>query len=178
MKDFIIISSRNNGNSIRLISAMPEDAEKLRQWKNNKRRYFFHKEIINKSAQRVWMKKYFSDIDNFMFIVEYYGRPIGCMGFRRRPDGADIYNVILARRELARKGLMSQALRLLCSFIRQYNIERIYMKVLKSNVVAQLWYQKSHFKKIKNLKDAFVMEFQGHDIETVNVKTVKEGEWV
>ncbi|MBN1405026.1 MAG: GNAT family N-acetyltransferase [Candidatus Omnitrophica bacterium] len=163
MKENITIRSNDNGSCIMLRSAKMKDSEKLRRWKNKNSKYFFHKNIIKKAQQIKWMKDYFSDKNNFMFIIKYKNTEIGCIGFRKRSDGADIYNVILAHNGLARKGLMTEALNLLFGFIkiRFKNIGKVYVKVLKSNKVAVLWYKKNCFKKTGNFKDAHFMVWQG-----------------
>jgi len=175
MEDFIIIEPRGAAKRIRLVAIRPQDSERLRQWKNANREYFFYQKVISKTEQNIWMERYFADEDNFLFLVEHRGESIGCLGFRKRPDGADIYNVIMARNEFAKKGLMSEGLELLCSFIRQCHIKRIYLKVLKSNESAQIWYQQNHFQKTEDCNDFFVMEFQGKEIIPVHVTTIKKG---
>jgi hypothetical protein len=51
-----------------------------------------------------------------MFVVNHAGQTIACMDFRLLDQHPDICNVLLRRSE-SDKGLMSQVMRLLCSFI-------------------------------------------------------------
>ncbi len=163
MKQGIIIRPAQKEISVSLRSVRLKDAESLRKWKNANRQYFFHKEIISKDRQVEWLKDYFCDKNNFMFMVRYKNRDIGCIGFRKRPDGTDIYNVILADTGLARRGFMTQALRLLLKFIeiKFKRTDKIYVRVLKSNKVAIAWYKKNCFEKTGNFKNAHIMEWQG-----------------
>ncbi len=123
------------------------------------------------------MKSYFLDRDNLMFIIEYEGLPIGCMGYRRKAGGFDVYNVILGRKEYSGSGLMGKALKMMCSHMRKAGDDRIYLKVLKTNMKARRWYEKNGFVTAGIMKDAYLMEFAGTDVNSELIEvTEKETE--
>lgn len=150
MNNNVILTSPELDISLRTITA--DDLENLRVWKNTNRFAFFYQEIITPNQQREWFAKYLARTHDYMFIVEYIGQAIGCMGFRILEQYADIYNVIRARAE--GKGVMSQALRLLCSFIATDFTRDIRARVLLANP-ARTWYQKNGFTEIA-LYDTYV----------------------
>jgi len=117
---------------VRLRSAGPGDLERLRSWKNGAKESFFHKGDINELMQRAWFAGYLERADDFMFIVECEGRDAGCLGFRLHDDAADIYNVIAAP-EKRGQGVMTAALRLLCSHIGARHTKSIGCAVIKGN---------------------------------------------
>jgi RimJ/RimL family protein N-acetyltransferase len=119
------------------------DLENLRVWKNTHRFAFFYQEIITPEQQQEWFQNYLTRAHDYMFIVECADESIGCMGFRLIEQYADIYNVIRARADLG-KGAMSQALRLLCSFIAADFTRDIRARVLLTNP-ARVWYRKNAF---------------------------------
>ncbi|RMF96805.1 MAG: GNAT family N-acetyltransferase [Candidatus Schekmanbacteria bacterium] len=121
------------------------DSENLRRWKNENREAFFYKETITAEMQKIWMDRYFKDSDNFMFIVRYKGTSIGVMGFKIVSEGAEIYNVILGKKEFGGQGIMGRAIRLMNGFILGMDINYIFLRVLSSNDKAIEWYKKNGF---------------------------------
>jgi hypothetical protein len=79
-----------------------------------------------------------------MFVVQHDDIAIGCMGFRLIDGKADVYNVILGNPDYGRKGFMSKALALMCSYILSNSIQNIGLKVLRSNPALN-WYLKNGF---------------------------------
>ncbi|MEW5718055.1 MAG: GNAT family N-acetyltransferase [Chloroflexota bacterium] len=122
----------------------PADLEHLREWKNANRFAFFYQEIIAPEQQARWFQGYLERAHDYLFIVERAGQAIGCMGFRMLDQRADIYNVLRGQPEHGSKGVMSQALRLLCSFIAADFTRDISAQVLLSNP-ARAWYRKNAF---------------------------------
>lgn len=115
-----------------LRGVQPADAERLRAWKNAHREFFFFKSEISSEDQVRWMAGYFGRPDDFMFIVEDDGQPVGCMGVRVVAGRGDIYNVILGVPDAGGRGVMSLALRLMIGFARRFTGE-IGLKVLTAN---------------------------------------------
>lgn len=145
MKERFILESP--GLRVALRSALESDIEDLRQWKNANRHSFFYQEIISPEQQQEWFQGYLARSEDSMFIVLDGERAIGCMGFRVLEDNRiDIYNVILGETALSGKGLMSQAMQLMCSYIVQQFPAEIVAKVMNSNP-AQAWYLKNGFYK-------------------------------
>ena len=133
---------------VTLCAITPGDLENLREWKNAHRVSFFYQEIITPELQAQWFQGYLECVDDYMFVAQSAGQAVGCLGFRMLDQRADIYNVILGRPESGGKGLMSQAIRLLCSFIAAEFTRDIGAQVLLSNP-ARAWYRKNAFRETK-----------------------------
>jgi RimJ/RimL family protein N-acetyltransferase len=131
-------------NAIMLRTIAEPDGEHLRQWKNANRFSFFFQEIITPEGQVQWFRNYLQRPDDYMFVVLHADQPIGCMGFRFVAGVVDIYNVIRGISEIGERGTMSQALRLMCSYIIGESKADIVAQVLLSNP-AIAWYQKNGF---------------------------------
>lgn len=129
---------------IALRTIAEEDAETLRQWKNANRFSFFFQDIITPEQQAQWFHDYLERLNDFMFVVLSQERAIGCLGFRILVDYADIYNVILGIPEMGGKGLMSDAIRLMCSFVITEFLPDVRAKVLRSNAAIK-WYRRNGF---------------------------------
>ena len=140
-----------------LSSINRDDLELLRKWKNANRESFFYKEIITESDQEKWYDKYISRENDYIFIVLYNGVKIGCIGYREIDGSIDIYNVILGKDEFSRKGLMSRALRIFCSYLYDSIKKDITAKVLHENQ-AKLWYMKNSFGKISKVEDFLLLK--------------------
>ncbi len=80
-----------------------------------------------------------------MFVIQSDLQSVGSLGYRLGAGEIDVYNVILARRDLGRQGLMGNALRIACSHAKaKYNLP-IVAKVLCSNPAAR-WYERNSFR--------------------------------
>jgi len=152
MKESFSLSSLELDAALRAITA--RDLEDLRAWKNAHRSGFFYQAIITSEQQVEWFQGYRERAHDWMFVVNHAGQAIGCMGLRLLDQHADIYNVILGRSESGGKGLMSQAIRLLCSFIAAEYTRDIGAQVLRSNP-ARAWYQKNAFRETQSF-DTYV----------------------
>lgn len=145
MEEKFILESA--GLRVALRTAIESNGADLRQWKNANRHFFFFQEIISSEQQQQWFRGYLERPDDWMFIALHEDRAIGCMGFRALEDQRiDIYNVILGDPALGGKGLMSQAMQLMCSYIVSVFSTEIIARVLNSNP-AQAWYLKNGFRK-------------------------------
>ena len=136
---------------VTLCAITPADLENLREWKNAHRLCFFYQEIITPEQQAKWFRDYLERADDYMFVTESAGQPVGCLGFRMLDQSADIYNVILGRSESGGKGVMSRAMRLLCSFIAAEFTRDIGAQVLLSNP-ARGWYRKNAFRETQSFE--------------------------
>ena len=108
--------------------------------------------------QEKWVREYWEREDDYMFIVQYLREAIGCMGYRLINGKIDIYNVILGKPESGGKGIMSQAIRLMCSHILLSSTNVIGLKVLRSNPALK-WYLRNGFKEILTNEDFLDLEF-------------------
>jgi RimJ/RimL family protein N-acetyltransferase len=117
----------------------------LRGWKNDHRESFFFKGIIAPADQVKWFQGYLGRSHDYMFVVLFNGRALGCLGFRYIEQGVDIYNVILGIPEMRQKGLMGKALRMMCSYAQKEYPGAQGAKVLRSNPAVG-WYQRNGFK--------------------------------
>jgi RimJ/RimL family protein N-acetyltransferase len=136
---------------VTLRAITPTDLENLREWKNTHRFSFFYQEIITSEQQAQWFQGYLERVRDCMFVVQCSDESVGCMGFRILDQRADIYNVILGRPESGGKGLMSRAIRLLCSLIAAEFTRDIGAQVLLSNP-ARAWHRKNAFREIKSFE--------------------------
>jgi RimJ/RimL family protein N-acetyltransferase len=116
------------------------DLEDLRVWKNSNRQAFFFKDEITSPMQKKWFQGYLARPQDVMFIVKSCGLRAGCMGFRVQGGAADCYNII-GLPAVAGRGIMTVAMRLMCSFILAEQAPVVGLKVLKDNPAAG-WYQK------------------------------------
>jgi RimJ/RimL family protein N-acetyltransferase len=143
MKEHISLFSSESQAALRSITT--QDLENLRTWKNEHRAVFFYQRVITPEQQLQWFQGYLERPDDFMFIVSEATQAIGCMGFRIIDQRADIYNVILGRPESGGKGLMSQSIRLMCSYVAAHYSRDIGAQVLSANP-ARAWYRKNAFR--------------------------------
>src|SRR5262245_29361714 len=126
-------------------SATAEDMELLREWKNRFRNSFFFKGIITPAMQSDWFTAYQAREDDHMAVIIAGDERVGCIGYRRRGDVIDVYNVILGIDGSARQGIMTAALDLICADARQrYPGLPIQVSVLKDNP-ALAWYYRRGF---------------------------------
>ena len=82
--------------------------------------------------QETWYAGYQARPNDFMFVVEHDGAKIGCMGFRAEGGAVDAYNIIAAPGG-AGKGLMKEAMALMCSYAAAEYSRNIGCLVLKDN---------------------------------------------
>lgn len=123
-----------------------KDIEKLRIWRNKNKNAFFYNKIIKKEEQIKWFNRYLKHIDNQIYIVEYLGKSIGCIGYRPFGEFIELYNVMLSNKEYERHGLMSKALQLLLKKIKG----KVIVRLVKDNKKALAFYIKNGFKEVKH----------------------------
>jgi RimJ/RimL family protein N-acetyltransferase len=140
----ILENTASHFNNVSLDTISSSDLDNLRNWKNAHRKYFFLKSIITKKMQLQWFEEFKQRDDDYMFILNYEENKIGCIGYRLLDGLVDIYNVILGNKSFASKGLMSFAIKLLCSYILDNYKSDITVRVLLDNP-ARKWYEKNGF---------------------------------
>ena len=143
MKESFLLSSDALPH-LRLRTIDASDCELLRQWKNANRTSFFFQGVIDPDGQRRWYEDYRDRPQDFMFMVEAGGERAGCLGFRSFEGTLDVYNVIRGDVRGGAPGLMSAALRLLCSYGRASFPSPVVARVLKTNPAVP-WYEKNGF---------------------------------
>ncbi len=121
-----------------------KDIEKLRVWKNDNKDAFFYNKSISSKEQIEWFKGYLTRADDHLYIIEYQGIEIGCIGYRPFEGCIEIYNVILGNKHYQRKGLMSKALQSLLTIIN----DKVIVRVIENNNNALAFYIKNGFKEI------------------------------
>lgn len=150
-KNFIILSDEHP--NMRLRSIEEKDLNHLRNWKNRNRDSFFYKNEISVDEQKEWFKKYLDRDKDFMFIIEEdienVCKSIGCMGFRDAKSYIDLYNIIRGEKYHKSCAKISDALRIMCSYIQTNFNKIIGCKVLKDNP-AVTWYIKNGFRIVEN----------------------------
>ncbi|MEA2016030.1 MAG: GNAT family N-acetyltransferase [Actinomycetota bacterium] len=154
-KKIKIISSEGN---ITLRSIEKEDIELIRKWRNENRRYFFYKEEIDAGQQEEWFKSYKNNGKENIFIVEFEGLKVGCIGFRFINNTIDVYNVILGDKKFGGRGIMGRALKLMCGYIIDNYDGEITLMVLPENNKARQWYIKNGFEEAGREKEYIPMK--------------------
>ena len=150
-------------DSLSLRAINEHDLEYLRQWKNEQREFFFHKDIITPEQQRAWFAKFQVRNHDYMFIVDLNCKAIGCMGIRMLDEAWDIYNVILGSLEYGNKGYMGKAFQTMLTFAQSVKKCPITLQVLKSNP-AVVWYTKNGFVAIAEHADHYSLIYQSNTI--------------
>ena len=140
--------------SLTLRVANENDLENIRQWKNEQREFFFHKDIITPEQQRAWFAKFQARNHDYMFIVDLNGNAIGCMGIRLLDEVWDVYNVILGLTEYGKKGYMGKAFQQMLIYAQSIRKCPITLQVIKSNP-AVAWYKKNGFIEIQRIKNYY-----------------------
>jgi RimJ/RimL family protein N-acetyltransferase len=149
--------------SLTLRAARENDLGNLRQWKNEQREFFFHKDIITPELQREWFTKFQTRNHDYMFIVELNDKSMGCMGIRLLDDAWDIYNVILGLPEYGKKGYMGKALQAMLTHAQAVSNYPITLQVLKVNP-AVAWYKKNGFVATDEHADYYSLANQSNNI--------------
>jgi RimJ/RimL family protein N-acetyltransferase len=137
------------------------DLENLRQWKNEQREFFFHKDLIMPEQQRAWFAKFQARNHDYMFVVDLNGNAIGCMGIRLLDEAWDIYNVILGLPVYGKKGYMSQALQTMLTYAQSVSQSPITLQVLKANPAVE-WYKKNGFVATAEQVDHYSLVYQSN----------------
>ena len=136
-------------NRFKLRTINIEDIELLREWKNQHRSSFFHKEMITSEQQKDWYYKYSVDEDNVMFIVvNENGESIGCMGYRKIDSGVDVYNIMRGVKEKNASFKMKEAFLVMLEYIHKHIDDNISCVVLNNNPAFN-WYLSMGFILIK-----------------------------
>ena len=94
-----------------------------------------------------------------MMIVLLNNEKIGCLGFRLIGEAVDIYNVILGKKEFAKKGYMANALKLVCKeAMMRYPKTPIVASVIKSNTALQ-WYFRRGFVVTTEYSEYYIVKY-------------------
>ena len=162
IKKKIKIKSSEGDIVLRIIEN--EDIEFIRKWRNENREYFFYKKIINPKQQLEWFKGYVNNDSEYIFIVEYEGLKVGCIGYRFLNDNIDVYNVILGNKKSRGKGIMSKALKLICSYVMDNYNKEITLMVLLENK-ARIFYLKNNFEEVGREEKYILMKLNINKFE-------------
>lgn len=124
------------------------DIEDLRLWKNANKEFFFLKTDITPEQQVHWFEHFYKqDNNNHMFVVQEYTQNgyvnIGCMGFRKKEYGQDVYNIMRGVK-LKSNYKMSTAFMMMNKYISDNFEGDICCKVLLHNP-ARMWYESLGF---------------------------------
>ncbi len=168
-KQFKLINQKNN---ITLRTISEKDIEKIRVWKNEHRSSFFFQDIISPENQIRWFRKYLSRGNDFVFIVSYTDKDIGCIAFRELDEVIDIYNVILGDKSFGGKGYMSIANSIMCSYIIDNFKKDITVKVLKTNPAIK-WYLKNNFLEIDDTDNYLLFKLDYDNFKKIDYKLIK-----
>ena len=141
-----------------------DEIELLRIWKNSHRQFFFNKNIITRIQQIDWFEEYSKRDNDYIFVVKYKNKSIGCMGIRQIDAEWEVYNVILGDLSYGGNGLMGKAFQMMLSFALNINKSIIFLRVLNTNPAIG-WYEKNNFKKIHAEEDHFYMVYNNEERE-------------
>lgn len=135
------------------------DLPLLRQWKNEHKDAFFHKEDITEERQREWYREIEGRDNDFMFMVVTGEIPVGCIGVRLIDEKWDIYNVIMGDPRYRNKGLMRKALDEVIKFAVTRRNVPVRCKVIEGNPAVG-WYSRNGFKIVWVNPDHIIMEYK------------------
>ena len=159
--------------ALRMVSASDADQENLRIWKNNNRTSFFYQEIIQPEQQSKWFEGYQDREDDYMFMVEEDGYPVGCMAFRvEDEETVDLYNIIRGE-DRDRKISMRNAMHVMLTYIREkFPDRKIKCDVLKDNPAVK-WCQKCGFAILEE-KEYYIMGISKDEIPAMEINSEEE----
>lgn len=163
IKNYIKITKAGEAVSLILKAANENNLENLRQWKNEQRKFFFHKDMITPEQQRAWFTQYQVRNHDYMFIVDLNGIAIGCMGIRLLDEEWDIYNVILGLPHYGKKGYMGKVFKTMLAYAQSISNCPITLQVLKANPAVE-WYKKKGFVVAAEQADHYSMVYQFNTI--------------
>lgn len=143
------------------------DLERLRQWKNEQRQYFFHQVEISTDQQSQWFDAFAKRPYDLMLMTEYEKQTFGCMGIRWQENHWDIYNVILGLQEFGGRGFMGLAFSALLDYGDALKPAPISLQVLKHNPAVS-WYQKQGFNITETHESHFFMIYQPNQAQKEN----------
>lgn len=158
MKSILTITS-NKLSYLELKSIDEKDIDVIRIWKNEHREYFFLKDIISEEKQRKWFESYIYRENDYILKINLNGKAVGCIGFRLLDPTIDIYNVILGVKEIQGKGVMSDAIKMLCYFLKEKYNKDITAKVLINNPAID-WYKKNGFIIADQREDYYIIKLE------------------
>lgn len=165
MKRIIIIPEEKYGFYLKSISE--EDIEHIRNWKNDNRRSFFYQGIISREQQKIWFDQYCSRENDYIFMVMSESNVgIGCLGFRKKDEEIDIYNVLRGVRNTPCISI-HDAMHALIAYISQKYSMHIKCDVLKDNPAVG-WYKKCGFDILEE-KEYYVMEANSDKIPAIKI---------
>ena len=145
--------------SFQLRSIQGSDIERLREWKNAHRQFFFHKEVITSGQQLAWFNRWSAEPHDHMFVVEVDGCAVGCAGVRLFEGTVDAYNIILGDKSFEGKGIMSAALTAVGAFAMfLYPALSIRVRVLAANP-ALGWYKRNGYRQIAGNAEYVTLEW-------------------
>jgi hypothetical protein len=154
------------GSGFRLRLSEAADCENLRVWKNQNKRYYFHKADITPEQQVVWFTGYLARPDDHVYMVEEDSAgawlSVGVVAGRLLvdEDTFDLYNIMRGERTKADRTNMGAALRTLCVAAARAYPKSITCKVLSDNP-ALGWYAKIGFVTVADRGDHKLLRFEG-----------------
>jgi hypothetical protein len=156
-----------SGARLRLVAE--SDAELMRRWKNENRRFFFHKQEITPEQQLAWFRTYLTRPDDHNYAVEERlgsgYETVGLLACRLLQDTVDIYNVMRGKRTAPAVVSMGDTLKLFCSEIARFYSVPITCNVLKNNPAIG-WYLRNGFVQRGDAPDHVVLRYNGNEVGT------------
>jgi ribosomal protein S18 acetylase RimI-like enzyme len=139
------------------------DAERMREWKNANKQFFFHQADITPEQQRGWFEGYLKRPDDHNYAVEEEldGKfeVVGLLACRKLDDVVDVYNVMRGRRLSKDKVGMGEALQRLCQEIAAHYSVPITCKVLGGNPAIG-WYLHNGFVQVGTAPDHVTLRYE------------------
>lgn len=125
------------------------DMPLLRQWRNANLEWFFDARQVSIDQQQSWFADYVTREDDFMFVIEQSGKPVGqCALYNLSRDTGEIeFGRLLVVKQHRHNGIAIQAIKLLLQAAKQtWDIDIVHLRVKGSNQAAINLYRQCEFR--------------------------------
>lgn len=155
-----------SGERVRLRLLEERDLPDTLRWRNRDhiRRWFIYSRKLKEEQHREWFLKYAERDDDFLFIIERAGDPVGQVGLynidRDRRE-AEYGRLIIGEDDARRSGCAREATLLLTAWgFEDLGLDRIYLVVKKDNAAALALYRSLGFDRVGEDEDLVTMELR------------------
>lgn len=138
------------------------DADQVVTWRNANAEFFPPQSPWTVKSHLAWYSRYLADVNDWVYVVCLDdGTPVGTIGITKLEFGCyEIGRVLLGERDLAPKGIMSEALE---EVIARHEADCYTLKVLTRNQRAVAFYAKHQFRITRLAGYCYYMTRTGDD---------------